>query len=143
MWLDRFEDRLKSWSELRLDCEELPLEQALDRIAEWWGHAPRMHNIIHWNDQNNWPDPWDLLADNSYDELALALGMSYTVSMIDKFDCSVEIAQAMDDQGMEYNLVLVDDRKYILNYDPWTTVSKEQFKFKITNFIDARTLRIE
>ena len=143
MWLDRFEDRLKSWSELRLDCEELSLEQALDRIAEWWGHAPRMHNIIHWNDQNNWPDPWGLLADNSYDELALALGMSYTVSMIDKFDCSVEIVQAKDDQGMEYNLVLVDDRKYILNYDPWTTVSKEQFKFKITNFIDARTLRIE
>lgn len=143
MWLDRFEDRLKSWSELRSDCEELPLEQALDRIAEWWGHAPRMHNIIHWHDQNSWPDPWDLLADNSYDELALALGMSYTVSMIDKFDCSVEIAQAKDDQGMEYNLVLVDDRKYILNYDPWSMVSKEQFKFKITNFIDARTLRIE
>ena len=143
MWLDRFEDRLKSWSELRLDCEELSLEQALDRIAEWWGHAPRMHNIIHWNDQNNWPDPWGLLADNSYDELALALGMSYTVSMLEKFDCLVEIAQAKDDQGLEYNLVLVDDRKYILNYDPWKTVSKEQFKFKITNFIDARTLRIE
>ena len=143
MWLDRFEDRLKSWSELRSQCEELPLEQALDHIASWWGPAPRMNNVIHWNDQSNWPDPWDLLADNSYDELALALGMSYTVSMIDKFDCSVEIAQATDDQGQELNLVLVDDRKYILNYDPWSAVSKEQFKFKITNFIDARTLRIE
>jgi hypothetical protein len=143
MWLDRFEDRLKSWSELRSHCEQLPLKDALDLTANWWGHAPRMHNIIHWNDQTNWPDPWDLLADNSYDELALALGMSYTVSMIDKFDCSVEISQAKDDQGQEYNLVLVDDRKYILNYDPWSSVSKEQFDFKITNFIDARTLRIE
>ena len=143
MWLDRFEDRLKSWSELRSHCEQLPFKDALDLTANWWGHAPRMHNIIHWHDQTNWPDPWDLLADNSYDELALALGMSYTVSMIDKFDCSVEIAQAKDDQGQEYNLVLVDDRKYILNYDPWSSVSKEQFDFKITNFIDARTLRIE
>jgi len=143
MWIDIFEDRLKSWSTLRSQCEQLPLKEALDFIANWWGPAPRVNNVIHWNDQSNWPDPWDILADNSFDELALALGMSYTVSMIEKFDCSVEIAQAKDDQGQEYNLVLVDDRKYILNYDPWSTVSKEQFEFKITNFIDARTLRIE
>ena len=143
MWLDRFEDRLKSWSDLRSHCEELSLEQALDHIANWWGHAPRVNHAIHWNDQSNWPDPWDLLADNSYCELAIALGMSYTINMLEKFDCTVEIAQATDDQGSEYNLVLVDNGKYILNYDPWEVVSKEQFKFKITKTIDAKTVRIE
>jgi len=140
MWLDRFDDRLKSWSDLRIFIEPLSLEEQLNTIAKWWGHAPRVNNSVHWNDKSNWPTPWELLADNSYCELAIALGMSYTIIMIENKNCSVEIAQAKDDLGNEYNLVLVDDRKYILNYDPWSTVSKEKFKFKIANFMDARTL---
>jgi len=143
MWLDRFEDRLRSWSDLRIFAEPLPLRDRLNTIAKWWGHAPRVNHSIHWNDQKNWPDPWDLLADNSFDDLAIALGMSYTITMLENCDCSVEIALATDDQAQEYNLVLVDERKYILNYDPWEVVSKEQFNFKITKTIDARTLRIE
>jgi len=143
MWLDRFEDRLRSWSDLRSTCKNLNTEQSVNTIAEWWGHAPRMNNVIHWSDQSNWPDPWELLADNSFDDLAIALGMSYTITMLENRDCSVEIAQAKDDQGQEYNLVLVDERKYILNYDPWSMVSKEQFNFEITKTIDAKTLRIE
>ena len=143
MWLDDFEDRLRSWSDLRIFAEPLPLRDKLNAIAQWWGHAPRVNHAIHWNDRSNWPDPWDLLADNSFDDLAIALGMSYTITMLENCDCSVEIALATDDQAQEYNLVLVDERKYILNYDPWEVVSKEQFNFKITKTIDAKTLRIE
>lgn len=143
MWPDKFEDRLRSWHDLRQFVQSIPLRDQLNAIAKWWGHCPRISHAIHWNDQSNWPDPWDLLADNSFDDLAIALGMSYTITMLEDLDSSVEIALATDDQAQEYNLVMVDDRKYILNYEPWEAVSTERFEFNITKTIDARTIRIE
>lgn len=140
MWLDRFEDRLAAWSELRSNCEELPLLDQLNQIAEWWGHAPRVKHAVHWHDQENWPTPWELLADNNYDELALALGMSYTILMLEDINTTVKLVHAKDDTASEYYIVQVDNGKYILNYDPWLAVNSEQTDFTILNTVDSNQL---
>jgi hypothetical protein len=68
---------------------------------------------LHWDDRADWPDPWQLLSDNIYCDLARGLGILYTITVLDRDD--LQDAVLVDsDQG---NLVLVENGKYILNWD--------------------------
>jgi hypothetical protein len=113
MWHSNFSDRLAAWHNLRIAVQTQPLELALTEINAWWFTAPWVPHYLHWDDQPKWPDPWQLLSDNVFCEVARGLGILYTISMIDH----PEIASAelvTTDQG--YNLVLVNKQIYILNW---------------------------
>ena len=114
MWPKEFSDRLESWANLRSQAQELPLEEALQNINNWWQQSPWQPHYLHWDDQATWPDPWQLLSDNIYCDLARGLGILYTISMIDHKDLtSYELILTED----ERNLVLVNKIKYTLNWD--------------------------
>ena len=132
MWQQTFDARLASWNQLRDHCQTLPLESALTTINQWWVNSPWQPYYLHWNDQPNWPDPWQLLSDNVYCDLARALGIVYTISIIDRKDTD-PTELVLTEEG--YNLVLVAKEKYILNWKPDTVVNtfqevkiKKQFK---------------
>ena len=123
MWYQDFSDRLGDWSDLRTSVQNLPLEQALQTINEWWFNSPWQSYYLHWDDLPSWPDPWQLLSDNVFCEVARGLGILYTISMIDH----PEIASAdlvLTDDG--YNLVLVNKEIYILNWNKDTIVNTHQ-----------------
>ena len=140
MWPKNFSERLESWSQLRQQCCQLSPEPALIKINQWWFQTPWTAYHLHWDDQQDWPDPWQLLSDDQYCPVARGLGIMYTISMLDREDMQ-------DAQMIEYqsdNLVLVNKEKYILNWDPdqvvnislgrskpWRRVSQEQIKQKI------------
>jgi hypothetical protein len=114
MWYPEFSDRLDSWHGLRVAAQSQPLEQALDLINQWWFKAPWTAHYLHWDDQPKWPDPWQLLSDNVFCEVARGLGILYTISMIDH----PEIASAeLVTTGEGYNLVQVNKGIYILNWE--------------------------
>jgi hypothetical protein len=140
MWPRDFSERLESWAQLRQQCQTLDSEPALIKINQWWFQTPWTAYHLHWDDQADWPDPWQLLSDNLYCPVARGLGIMYTIAMLDRVD--------MQDSCMiEYqsdNLVLVAQEKYILNWDPDQVVnislgkskprrrvSQEQIKQKI------------
>ena len=140
MWPRDFSQRLESWAQLRQQCCQLDSEPALTKINAWWFQTPWTAYHLHWDDQADWPDPWQLLSDNQYCPVARGLGIMYTISMLDREDMQ-------DAQMIEYqsdNLVLVSQEKYILNWDPDQVVnislgrskprrqvSQEQIKQKI------------
>jgi hypothetical protein len=140
MWPRDFSERLESWAQLRQQCQTLDSEPALIKINQWWFQTPWTAYHLHWDDQADWPDPWQLLSDNQYCPVARGLGIMYTISMLDREDLQ-------DAQMIEYqsdNLVLVSQKKYILNWDPDQVVnislgrskprrqvSQEQIKQKI------------
>jgi hypothetical protein len=114
MWPRDFSERLESWAQLRQQCQTLDSEPALIKINQWWFQTPWTAYHLHWDDQEDWPDPWQLLSDNQYCPVARGLGIMYTISMLDREDMQ-------DAQMIEYqsdNLVLVNKEKYILNWDP-------------------------
>ena len=140
MWPRNFSERLESWAQLRQQCQTLDSEPALIKINQWWFQTPWTAYHLHWDDQADWPDPWQLLSDDQYCPVARGLGILYTIAMLDRED--------MQDACMiEYqsdNLVLVAQEKYILNWDPDQVlnislgrskprrqVSQEQIKQKI------------
>lgn len=119
MWPQTFEERLVEWKNLRTQAQDLAADVALLQINQWWWTTPQVNHYMHWDDWRSWPGPWDLLADNIYCDLARALGIVYTIMMIPQFD-HVELQLAKTNDG---NLVLVNDRKYILNYCPGDIVN--------------------
>jgi hypothetical protein len=123
MWPVTFDNRLEAWVELRSRCQTLDLDSALTAINQWWFTSPWQPYYLHWDDQTDWPDPWQLLSDNVYCDLARGLGIMYTISLLDRADMAdAELVLAEDGS----NLVLVAKEKYILNWSPDNVVNTFQ-----------------
>ena len=114
MWQKTFSDRLEAWTTLRDQTQKLDPETAIKQINSWWFRAPWRAYHLHWDDQPTWPDPWQLLSDNLYCDIARGLGIMYTISLLDHADLT-DAELVLTDEG--HNLVLVNKRKYILNWD--------------------------
>lgn len=114
MWHKDFASRLSAWAELRNKVQSMPLEQSLQTINAWWYQAPWAGYFLHWDDMAKWPDPWQLLSDNVYCDVARGLGILYTITLLDHEDLtSAELVLTEDSR----NLVLVNEGKYTLNWD--------------------------
>jgi len=129
-----YEARLQDWFQLRQSVTSLPIEQQCVTIDEWWQRAPLVTHHLHPLDMENWPDPWELLSENTYCEVARALGMCYTLLLLDISD--VEMGLSTNNIGEDVVLVLVDNAKYILNYWPNTVVNNNLRDFKVVSKID-------
>jgi hypothetical protein len=123
IWPITFSARLSSWNQLRDQCGNLPAQSALENINAWWFRAPWRAYYLHWDDQATWPDPWQLLSDDIYCELARGLGILYTITLLDRADLTpAELVLTQDD----VNLVQVAKEKYILNWAADTVVNTIQ-----------------
>jgi hypothetical protein len=92
----------------------LPTESALNHINRWWFNTPWTPYYLHWDDQPTWPNPWQLLSDNIYCEVARGLGILYTITLLERADLA-SARLVLTESG--HNLVLVGQTKYILNWD--------------------------
>jgi hypothetical protein len=112
MWHPTFEKRLESWTQLRTYCAGVDASTALAAIDTWWQNTPWQPYYLHWDDRETWPDPWELLDDNTFCSLARGLGILYTITIVNHPDlqdaCLAEVGGD--------NLVLVHGGKYILNW---------------------------
>lgn len=98
---------------LRNANPEMALPQALARVNDWWCSSPWQPYYLHWDDLDQWPNPWQLLDENVFCDVARGLGIVYTLLLISRSDIH-DVALVESDQG---NLVQVNSGKYILNYD--------------------------
>jgi hypothetical protein len=99
------------------------MESALTAINAWWFQCPWQPYYLHWDDQAAWPDPWQLLSNNVYCEVARGLGILYTITLLDREDLT-SASLVLTQTG--HNLVLADQTKYILNWEADTVVNNNQ-----------------
>ena len=137
MWPVKFEDRLVQWSILREEAKNLSLESSLNKINHWWQQTPWSPYHLHWDDQETWPNPWELLSDNLFCDLARSLGIVYTTMMIDHPAIDkIELASCE-----ETNLVLINQGKYILNWSPEELLNISTANIKIKKTLDSEKVR--
>jgi len=141
MWHNQYETTLEDWIQLREDTKNLDIEKALEEIHNWWQQAPIIPHYLHFDEYEKWPGPWELLADNSFCEVAKALGMCYTIILLDRQE--INSMCLLQDDNYTYTKVLTNDREYLLNDIPGSittelkdanilhTLSSEYFKNKI------------
>jgi len=136
MWQSHSEQRLIAWANLRNECKDNPnLESVITKIHDWWQQAPMVLRYLHTDLINEWPDPWELIAENTYCSLAKCLGMCYTIRMLDRQDihnlCISEV------NNNDY-IVQVNNGLYTMNWNVDSVVNMTlEDKSKITKNIDS------
>lgn len=114
MWPVRFEDRLASWHKLRESIPMQSTEIALATVNSWWATAPWTAYHLHWDDDKTWPNPWQLLDDNLYCDVAKCLGICYTLALAEHPEIQ-DFQMALTQQ--DHSIVVACSNKYILNWE--------------------------
>ena len=108
-------ERLIKWKQFRdsLEFSDTPLAD----VAEFWSHAPFVNPFLDPKQPNTWPDPWHLVIDGKLDDLAICLGMLYTIRLTQRFiDTVCEIHMSMLPEDHSKFFLVVDNS--VLNYEP-------------------------
>lgn len=131
--------RVNTWYNIRKEIESKPIIDPVTAIDSFWQQCPLVTHYLHPSDISNWPTPWELLRDNTYCYIARGLGMYYTLVMLGITD--IDFCVALDDNNENVAIVIVDQKKYIMNYWPRTIMSNKISSFKIITNLDISTLK--
>jgi len=130
-WNLRVNDRLTQWKDFRHQLDRLPLESAVVELNNMWSTAPFVNYNLDPSDPKTWPDPWTLLAENYWCDVAKSLGIAYTIYFSSHKSTPMEIRVYYDYKDKTKHCVAwLDHGKYILNYWPYEIVNTEQIEEK-------------
>jgi hypothetical protein len=130
-WNLRINDRLTQWKDFRHQLDRLPFDSAAVELNNMWSTAPFVNYNLDPSDQNSWPDPWELLAENYWCDVAKALGIVYTIYFTSHNTVPMEIRVYYDYKDKtRHTVAWLDNGKYILNYWPYEIVNTEQVEEK-------------
>ena len=112
-------ERLLEWKKFRdhLETSNTPFED----LAVLWSQAPFVNRYLNPFNYKSWPGPWKLLIDGQFDDLAISLGMLYTIQLTERFKNSkFEIRQTFDQSPKSF---LIIDDSVVLNWEYRTVTS--------------------
>lgn len=144
MWKLNSGERLSRWRDFRKSLNSLPLDESLNRVVEFWNGCPFTPYYLDPDTPENWPDPWTLVEENYYCDLAKSLGILYTIVLTDHKP-EVEIRVYYDKEArLHYNLVWIEDGKYVLNMTDGEVVNKTQIAkhFELRRRYGAEELKL-
>jgi len=116
MFFGRPEQKILAWREFRSSLNTWPDD--IERVAKVWAHAPLSNNYLTYDNPRAWPDAWTLISDGVFCNISIALGMFYTLYYSNyKYKDSMKIEHYhIPSQHQTFNLVSLEDQKYMLNY---------------------------
>lgn len=120
-------ERLSRWKQFRASLNDLSLGDAIRQTNDLWHSCPFIPFYLDDEDPNSWPDPWQLIEENYYCELAKALGIIYTLHLSKhQHDLEPEIRIYYDSTTKySYHLVYLCRGKYVLNMVEGEIVNKD------------------
>jgi hypothetical protein len=124
----------------------MPVEQALVACAEFWQSAPFTPYYLDHANISEWPDPWQLVYENYYCDLAKVLGIVYTLHLSDhgpSLDLGIRVYLDTTTRG-QYNLAWIDSGKYVLNFNLSETVNRTQVpnEFRLLAEFSSQELKL-
>jgi hypothetical protein len=147
MWNLTPTERLRFWQNFRSDVSQLGKDQAICQIEHLWSYCPYVRYYLTTDNTENWPGPWELIYDNEYCDLAIALGIVYTYYLSDHGkDSQIEIKIYKNrSTGEQCNTVFIDDGKYVLNLVHDTVVNKTHIdsNLQLVRTITSDELRLK
>lgn len=119
-------ERLSRWKSFRASLDDLPLGEAVRQTNDFWHSCPFIPFYLD-ESVENWPDPWQLIEENYYCELAKALGIVYTLHLSKhQQNLDPEIRIYYDEKTKyTYHIVYLCDGKYVLNMVEGEVVNKD------------------
>lgn len=126
-------DRLGHWKRFRSEISSLSLDEAMESTNDFWKSCPYTPYYLEPDNPDNWPDPWQLITDNYYCDLAKTLGIVYTLHLSDHFLLLKPEIRVYYDSSTKYSyhIAWFDDGKYVINLDESAVVNKEQINQRL------------
>jgi hypothetical protein len=146
MWKLEPSERIAQWRDFRKNLGHVSLEQALTDVSKFWNGAPFTPYYLDSNEPEKWPDPWSLIYDNYYCDIAKCLGIIYTITLTEHGKLlDVELRIYKDPlTGHEYNLAWIDQGKYVLNMQDGEIVNNKHIdNLELIRCITADELHLE
>lgn len=138
------DERLAEWANHRRRLDEI--EDPLQEVWDFWHQAPFVpHNRnIDPYYQKSWPSPWEIIAENLYDDFTKTLMIGWTLKLTKKFkDSRIEIRTLVDsDRRRQYNLLYIDE-EWVINYNDNGPVRAPEIigSFRLENLVEVNTPR--
>jgi hypothetical protein len=147
MWKLEASERLTHWRVFRLSLANTNLEQAISATAELWQNCPYSAYYLDPTVPAQWPNAWELISENYYCDLAKSLGMLYTIAFSEHgHNLPMEIRVYNDlETGLEYNLSVFAEGKYVINFEDAKIVNIQQVekKCKLVRCYDSTVLKLQ
>lgn len=108
-------ERLAEWKKIRdrIEIDQDPFQI----VSDLWSSAPLVNAFLDSRNGIGWPDPWHLILDNRYDDLAICLGIVYTLQLTQRFmDAKYEIHMSINPQDNTPYFFVVVNESVVLNY---------------------------
>lgn len=131
-------ERLGYWKKTReqLETSETPFQEVIDL----WARAPFVSPYLDPFNPASWPDPWHLIIDGKFDDLAICLGMLYTLKLTQRFyDTTCEIHMSMPDEKNKRQFFLVVEDHAVLNFEYGKVSPVDAIKNTKTNTLWSST----
>lgn len=123
-WNLRVNEKLSQWKDFRHELGKLPLETAVVELNNMWSTAPIVKYNLPPENPSIWPDPWQLLAENYWCDVAKSLGIIYTIYFSSHKPQDIEMRTYYDYNAKErHTVVWLNKGKYIFNYWPYEIVN--------------------
>jgi hypothetical protein len=140
IWNIRTDERLVQWANFRHSLSGMSLDEAVKELNMVWSTAPIVNYNLDPAYTKNWPNPWELLAENYWCDVAKALGIMYTLYLSSHNNVEIELRSYFSlEEKIRYNVVWIDNGKYILNYYPYEIVNIEYIKEKDLDLLNRYT----
>jgi hypothetical protein len=140
-------DRLRHWKSLRKTLDSLPLDLAVRKAQEFWSTCTFCPFYLDPENVLTWPDPWQLIEENTYCDLAKTLGIVYTLYLTShKKELCPEIRIYFDPRtNYCYHIAYLCHGKYVLNLIEGEVVNKEHInqQLKLKRCYTATDLKLE
>lgn len=141
------EDRLRSWRDFRSSLNSLTVDLAIQKTADLWARAPFVPYYLDPDEPDTWPDPWTLITENYYCDIAKCMGIVYTMSLTThRNTLEIEYRRYVHPKTNHvYNLAWFDQGKYIVNLIDGEIVNKQQFDkiLQLSQVLTAEQLKLE
>jgi hypothetical protein len=140
-------DRLDRWKIFRRSLNDFSISKAVELTNELWAACPFTPFYLDPDTPNNWPDPWTLIEENYYCELAKVLGIVYTLHLTDhrKTLCPEIRTYTSPKTKHTYHIAYLCDGKYVLNLIEGEILNKEHInqELKLKCRYTATDLKLE
>jgi hypothetical protein len=139
--------RLGQWKKFREELSSLSLKQAVQEVNDFWQKCPFTPFYLNIEQPDTWPDPWQLITENYYCDLAKSLGMLYTLHLTSHKDTLFPELRVYFDQNTRYcyHIAYLCHGKYVLNLIEGEVVNKEHInqQLKLKYRYTAIDLKLE
>ena len=127
MWKLITSERISRWREFRNSLNDMSTEQALQATVDFWQSCPFAPYYLDASTPAEWPNPWELISENYYCDLAKCLGILYTVMLSkhgDQLDPELRV-YVNPRTRLTYHLAVFGQGKYVINFTDGELVNIE------------------